>query len=262
IDTEDQNFERFNEETGFDPRRDLQSFVFASPASSNGGAESRFAILARGTFDQPRMEAAAKARGATVQNYEGVDLILDKSSNQKTGFAFPDVGVAVMADVTTLREIIANRAASTALDPTLQEMMSKTGSDNDAWFVCLTGGSYLSRHLNHETKQPMQQAQALESVLRSSGGIRFGSVVELSFDAVTRSPKDATSLTDVIRFLSSLVQMQRQNDPRADILASSLDQMSLTTNGDAMHVSISLPEKTLEQLADSGPRASTGRTHR
>ena len=93
-----------------------------------------------------------------------------------------------MADLTTLREIIGNRANATILDSTLQEMVSKTGSDNDAWFVCLTGGSYLSRHLNRETKQPMQ-AQALESVLRSSGGIRFGNEVQLSFDAVTRSPK-------------------------------------------------------------------------
>ena len=78
INTENQDFERFNEETGFDPRRDLQSLVFASPAAS--GSESHFAILARGVFDQARMEAAAKARGAMVQNYQGVELILDNEA--------------------------------------------------------------------------------------------------------------------------------------------------------------------------------------
>jgi|GEM_PF-1683873 len=254
INTENRSFDRFVQQTGFDPRRDLQSFMFASPASPSGDSTARFAILARGTFDPGRIRAAAKANGAVVQTYQGVDLILDKSNEEKTGFAFPDVGVAVMADVTTLRQIIANRSTPTTLDPTLQEMISKAGVGNDAWFASLLSGSFLANRLSQETKQPMQQAQALQSVLQSSGGIQFGDVVQLSFDAVTRSPKDATSLADVVRFVAGMVQMQRQNNARADILATALDQMNLTANGDAMHVSISLPEKSLEQLAELGPK--------
>ncbi len=261
INTEDQHFEQLTRDTGFDPRRDLQDFVFASPGSPGENGGSRFAILARGVFDQGRIKAAAKARGAVMQSYQGVDLILDKSNNQKTGLAFPEAGVAVMADVTTLRQIIANRSNPATLDPALQSMVSTSGAENDAWFVSLMGGSYLTHHLNEETKQPIQQAQALESILQSSGGIRFGDVVQMSFDAKTRSAKDATSLADVVRFLASLLQMQRQNDARLDILASALDKMNLTTDGDSMHLSISLPEKSLEQLAEMRGRPGSRAHH-
>ena len=255
IDTEDPHFEQLIRETGFDPRRDLQDFIFASPGAQAENGETGFVILARGMFDPDRIKSAAKARGAVIKTYQGVDMILDKSNNQKTGVAFPEVGVAIMADSATLRQIIANRDNSGSLDPDLRNMVFNVGAHNDAWFVSLLGGSYLTHHLNEETKQPLQQAQALESILESSGGIRFGDVVQLSFDAKTRSPKDATSLADVIRFLGSLLQMQRQSDAKLDILASALDQMNLTTAGDSVHLSISMPEKSLEQLADM--RATT-----
>ena len=261
INSEDQHFQKLNQETGFDPRRDLQDFVFASTGSSGEDGQPRFAILARGTFDPNRIKAAAKANGAVLKTYQGVEMILDNSSQEKTGFAFPDIGVAVMADATTLRQIIANRANPTALEPAVQSMVSKIGPDNDAWFVSLMSGSYLTNHLAEETKQPIQQAQALQSILQSSGGIRFGDTVQLSFDAITRSPKDATSLADVVRFVASMIQMERQNDPRADILASSLDKMNLTTDADAIHVSISLPEKSLEQLAEVSPLGSSAKHH-
>jgi hypothetical protein len=147
----------------------------------------------------------------------------------------------------------------------LQSKIDAVGSDNDAWFVSLTGGGFLARHIRQETgqdseKHPLQsQAQALERVTQSSGGIRLGTVNELTFDATTRTPQDATSLTDVVRFLASMVQMQRDKDPRAGIVASSLDGMQLETTGNAMHVTISMPEKSLEQLAALGPRAAHAR---
>jgi hypothetical protein len=260
VHTEDQNFEQFVQQTGFDPRRDLQHIVFAG--SPNPGAnEHSFAILARGNFDTARLEAAAKAKGAVVENYEGVDLILGKSNNQRTGFAFPDVRIAVMADAATLRQIIANRAMPSTLDAELLREISQVGPNNDVWFVSTAPGAVFANHLTQHAKQPLPNAQALQSVLESSGGITFGSTVNLSFDAITRSAQDATSLADVVRFFASMVQMQRQNDPRAAIFASALDNMKLASSGNAMHVSLSMPEKSLEQLAELGPGPGHIRQH-
>jgi hypothetical protein len=257
VHTEDQNFEQFVQQTGFDPRRDLQQIVFAG--SPNPGAnEHSFAIVARGNFDTARLEAAAKAKGAVVENYEGVDLILGKSSNQRTGFVFPDVGIAVMADAATLRQIIANRAIPSTLDAELLREISQVGPNNDVWFVSTVPGAVFANHLAQHAKQ---NARALQSVLESSGGITFGSTVDLSFDAITRSAQDATSLADVVRFFASMVQMQRQNDPRAAIFASALDNMKLASSGNAMHVSLSMPEKSLEQLAELGPGPGHIRQH-
>jgi hypothetical protein len=251
--TEDERFQEVIEQTGFDPRHDLDEFVFATSGPGGDNTQSKFVILARGTFDQNRIEAKVKAKGAVVQSYQGVHLIVDGPKNHHgTAFAFLDGGIAVMADPATLRQIVAGRVNPTALDPVLQDEVLKASSDNDAWFASSMPGSYLANHMEQQTKQPMQHAQALQSILQSSGGVHFGDVIQFSFDASTRSPQDAVSLADVLRLGGSMVQMQRQNDPRAAIVASAVDKMTITNTGPTLHASFSIPEKNLEQLVAEG----------
>ena len=256
------DFEQFMQQTGFDPRRDLQYILFASFGPGGPDRPSRFAILARGNFDVPRLEAAAKVKGATVQSYQGVDVVVNHSHDrQQSGFAFPEVGVAVVADVATLHQIIGNLATPTTLDPGIAQLIGQVGPNHDAWFVSMVPGFRFAKHLAAENDHSMPQARALEGVQESSGGVRFGDTVELSLDAVARSPQDATALADVIRLLASTVQVQRQSDPRAGIFAAALDKMTLSTSGDDLHVAISMPEKSLEQLASLGPKHGAGVAH-
>ena len=271
IHSNDQDLEHFVSETGFDPRHDIQQMVFATTGPGENGNSSKFAILARGNFDADRITAAARTKGITPQAFHGVDLFVDKSQHDgPSAFAFLGDGVGVMGDSETVKQIISNRATATALDPALEAAISKVGADNDAWFVSFLSGGFLANHINahingdsanHEAKPQLAQAQALQSVLQSSGGIQFGSSIRVSFDALTRSPQDATSLADVVRFFASMVQMERQKDPRAGIAATALDNMNLATDGDAMHLSVSMPEKALEQLIESMPPHSATGSH-
>lgn len=249
----DQNFEQFTQQTGFDPRRDLQAFMFESSGPASDGSHGHWALLARGTFDPDRIQTMAKGKGATVQTYQGVNILVNQTG-QQTAFAFPDLGLAVMGDLATVQQVLANRANPMPLDPTLNREIQKISADNDAWFASTLGGSFLNNQIKGETKQaPAQAMQALQSILESSGGIRFGSTVDLTFDALTRSPQDATSVADVVRFVASMIQMQRQKDPRAAILANAFDNMNLTATADRLHLSMSIPEQSMEQLADLGP---------
>lgn len=247
----DPHFEQFVNDTGFDPRRDLQSLVFATNGEKGDG---HFAILARGVFDADRVKAAAKAHGSTVQSYNGTDLFLSPKSQSPVGFAFLDSTTVALAGVGVLKQILDSRNASPALDPALLAQMEQANSTNDVWFVSALPGSFLASNLRRQTGEAPDNASAFRGVLQSRGGIRFGDVVQLSFDALTRSPQDATSLTDVLRFLASAAQMERNSDPRAAILASSLDSMQLTINGSMVHAALSLPEANLERLMDLGPR--------
>jgi hypothetical protein len=255
IDSGDERFQQVIEETGFDPRHDLNELLFATSGPGGDNTQPAFVILARGSFDQNRIEAKAKAKGAAVESYQGVHLILnDQANHHGTGVAFLDGGIAVMADRATLRQIVASRANPTILNAALQDQVLKVSAGNDAWFASSMPGSYLARHLEHETSQTMQHAQALQSILESSGGVHFGDVVEFSLDANTRSPQDAVSLADVLRFGASMVQMQRQNDPRAAIVASAVDKMSITNSGPTLHATFSMTEKELEELVTAGHR--------
>jgi hypothetical protein len=247
----DHGFEQMIIETGFDPRRDLQHVLFASVRPADDARHSSFAILARGTFDEERIKAAATAKNAKVQDYQGVSMFVNRGDINSTAFAFLDTGVAVMADLPTLQQIIANRIAPVALNPDLESRIEAVGSDNDAWFVALGQTGALAQHMLNEAGP---QAQAFKSVTQSSGGIRFGQVIQASVQATTRSAQDANALADVVRFLASMVQMRSQEDPRAAILAPALNSMALDTAGNTLHFSVSIPEKSLEQLAELRPR--------
>jgi hypothetical protein len=271
MNTTDQGLARFVAETGFDPRHDLQQVLIAATEPTGNGNPSKVAVLARGTFDQDRIRAAAKAKGIASRPFQGVDLFVDKSDhNGPNAFAFLDEGTGVMGDTESVQQVIANRGAATVLDPALQAAITRTASENDVWFVSSLSGDFLAHHVNaqvngdqpnSEAKPAFAQAQALQSVVQSSGGIQFGSSVRVSFDAITRSPQDATSLADVVRFFASMVQMSRQKDPRAGIAASAFDNMDLKTDGDALHVSIWVPEKSLEQLIEEIPKPGSADPH-
>jgi hypothetical protein len=256
---DEESFQQFTEQTGFDPRHDLDEIVFATTGPSAENHHTNFAILARGSFDRNRILGNAKARGALVEAYQGTDLIFEKHGNHPgPGFAFLDGGIAVMADRATLRQIVGNRTSSAGLDPTLQDQLLKVSAGNDGWFVSSMSGLLFAHHVEHETKQTIPQAQALESILQSSGGVHFGDVVGFSFEAVTRSPQHAVSLADVLRLGGSMVQMQRQNDPRAAIVASAVDKMAISNDGTTVHATFSMTEEELERLVDMHRETGSG----
>lgn len=255
--TQDHSLEELTEQTGFDARRDLQDFVFATPGPDSAASRSKFVLLVHGNFDQNLIRAAAKSKGAAIQSYQGAELFINKSDHPGTAFAFSGGGVLIMGDIATVEQILANRGTTTPLDAGLQHLISTVGTNNDAWFASVMPGSFLANHIKEQANQPAA-GQALNSITQSSGGIQLGEMVRLSFDATARSAKDAESLADVIRFVGSLVQMNRQKGPNAEIFAAAVDGMDLRTDGDAVHLSIALPATTLEQLADAAINPGAG----
>jgi hypothetical protein len=247
---EDPHLQQLMAETGFDPRRDLQSLLFAGGDPNLNSHQHSFAVLARGTFDEQRIIAHAQAKGAVIQSYQGVQMAVNQAKNEQTAFAFLDTGVAALADVATLQQIIQNRSTPSVLDPALQSKIDAAGSENDIWFATVTSSDFLAKHLTSENGN----AKVLQSVVQSSGGAKLGPMIDVTFHAVTRSAQDANALADVIHFMASMVQMQRQNDPRAGLVASSLDTMTVRTQGEEVHFAMSMPEKNLEQLAELKPK--------
>jgi hypothetical protein len=263
IQADDPQLQQMIQETGFDPRRDLESILVGISGVGKAGAASSFVVLARGTFDIAHIREASMAKGATAQTYQGVELLVrSQDPKNQTGFAFPSAGTAVMGSLEIVKQVIARRGSPVSLDPQLKSQINGVGSANDVWYVSLVGGDVFADHAakgpadgmhdGNGVQDMLAQGQVLQGIVQSSGGLKFGSMIEATLDAVTRSEKDAQSLTDVIRFFASMVQTQRQNDPRAKILADALDAMTLQNTGTAVHVAVSFPEETMQQLAEMG----------
>lgn len=247
---EEPQFQKFMDATGFDPRRDLQEVLVATPGPATAGKHSVI-VLARGTFDIAHLKQGLLSKGGHVENYQGVDL-LTGSGTDAGSVALLDSTLAVAGDRELVKSVVANRRAPSTIDAQLVQKADKLSQDNQAWFASLVPGSALPQR-----RQPGQNHQintaAIQSILQSSGGIRLNNdSVDVAFDAVTRSEKDAQALCDVVRFFASMVQMQRTNQGPVALLAPSLDQMELTATGDKMHLSLSVPEKVVEQILNQG----------
>lgn len=234
--------------TGFDPRRDLLTLVVAAPhAQETARQHDNFLVLARGNFDPSKIGAAALGHGWTKQNVSGTTLYLEgKEGGRQHGFAFLDVDVAAMGDSDSIRQVIRNRSASPSLNPDLEKLMNTVSNDHDVWFAAIGAPNRLADAVG---SQNGQNAGVLRAISQSSGGIKFGSTIQLSFDALTRTDKDATSLADVVRFLASAAQLKRDQNPDAAFFAPALDNLNLSAKGNAVHVTTSLPEDSLEALA-------------
>jgi hypothetical protein len=210
-------------------------------------------VLARGLFDVDRITTAAKAHGARIESYQGLSVINAKEDKGINGIAFPETGVAIAGPLELVHAVLSGRSVPTTLDPMLAALIG-TASGNDVWFASTVA---LSSSINpvpmpNGSAGPAANAQVFKSVREASGGLRLGEVVELTLDAVTRSPQDATALTDVVRFMSNMMQTKAQNDPRAAVLSASLQDMKLESTGPNVHIALSMPEKTLEQLSAAG----------
>ena len=88
----------------------------------------------------------------------------------------------------------------------------------------------------------------LQSVVATSGGVKFAPAgATASVEALTNTSQDAQALADVLRFATSMVQMNR-NNPAGGKLASLADSATFTANGSVMRLTVSLPEQQLEKL--------------
>jgi len=88
LNAEAKGLEQLTAETGFDPRRDLYSLVFAGAPGTTGNQHGSGLLLARGTFDQNKIRSAALAKGAVVQTFSGVDLYIQPDAHRKKSLRF------------------------------------------------------------------------------------------------------------------------------------------------------------------------------
>ena len=84
--------------------------------------------------------------------------------------------------------------------------------------------------------------------------MKFGTTVNFTGEALASSDKDATSLSDVIRFLASMAQSSTEAQP----IAALLQTLNVTTSGSTLKISLSVPEDQLEAVLNS---AKAGHVH-
>ncbi len=233
----DPNYQQFLQASGFDPTRDISQIV----AASSGTPQQQTGLVAiRGNFDLTKILAFLKLSGAKVDQSQGVAVIA--SPDGKGSVAILDNTTAIAGDPASVTAAIARRSSPSMLDPVLVAKANSLSASQDAWVVSTmtmpatppqAGGIDLS---------------ALASIQQSSAGIKLGTSIVFSAEAVEDTPQHASSLADLLRMGVAFASMN-QNDPKAAQLASVLKSLAIATQGNALQITLSIPEGLVEQLA-------------
>ena len=247
---EDAGFKKFIAQTGFDPRRDVTEILMASNWEQSP-ADNRWLVAARGSFNLPKITAAAKENGGSITNFQGVDILTysaDDKPDSESGIAFFDASSAVMGDLASVKAAVQRKQSGAPPDGALISKVLDLSAKNDFWFVTVVPISEFAGAMPNPNLSGAMKGDLLSGIHQASGGIRFGDTVTISGEAITRSDKDAQALVDVFRFLAGLIQLNSQNNQVAGRVSTLLDGMDLKTNGNIMTMSLAIPEQQLEQL--------------
>jgi len=260
IQTEDKDFQQFIDLTGFDPRRDLSEIVFASPGQHG---QKTGMVVVRGTFQISKILALATQHNQTVTSYNGADVIINAHSGTDSGWvAFLNGSLALAGDTASVKGALDRRGAS-GLKADLSAQAQALSSRYQAWFLSTVPVNELTGRVPEVTGSApaAPRGDFFQGVQQVSGGALFGTQVELSLNATTRSDRDAQALADVVRFLAGMVQ-QNQDKPEAANLAKILDTLDLKTAGPVTTITLSIPEADLEKLLQSKQPQAGGHVRR
>jgi hypothetical protein len=243
----DDGLAKLNTMTGFDPRRDLSEVLMATL----GKPGQQGLVLARGSFDAPRILDAARLGGQSVETYKGVNILTGKDESLTHALAFLDGGIAIAGDMDSVKAAIDRRSNAGSIDAALAAKVDQLSKSLDAWTVSIVPLAALANEKVPDTRlNGMLSSDVVKAIQQTSGGIKLGAIIQISAEAVARSDKDATALADVVRFLGSMVQA---NAPAASAAAitSLVQSLDIKADGNTVKVALAIPEEQLESVLRS-----------
>ena len=225
-------------------------------------------IAVRGVFDVPRISSFIKTLNPdAISSYQGIDII---SPDVAGGVAFLDSTIAILGEPPSVKNAIdRRRTGRKAKDSTIASIQD-ISARNDIWFVSTTPFAEGPKPVAQPAPgtpgfgplEGMMSSDAFKSIQQMAGGIRFDTdTVTISLEAVTRSDKDATAMADVARFLTSMMQMNRDK-PEMAAAAAMLDAIQLRTDGPKFKLSINIPQADIEKMIDSQQKQPARRAAR
>ncbi|HUI53585.1 MAG TPA: hypothetical protein VLY04_01350 [Bryobacteraceae bacterium] len=229
--------------TGFDPTRDVHEVLAASNATPGGQTGL---ALARGNFDIAKITAAATAGGGTTESYKGVTIIEDPK--QTNGVAFLDSTLAIAGDLASVKAAIDRPGTGKSLPATVINQVNQWSAAQDAWVITTVPLSSLTPPAGTPPQSGFGAGmQNMFQQIQSFGaGVKFGNNVVVTAQAQADNAQDATQMANALQLLVNVAQAQAgQNNPD---LSSVLQGLSITTQGSAIKVSLSVPQSQIQQL--------------
>jgi hypothetical protein len=237
---------------GLDVRRNVTQMLLIG-TGQHLNAESRYALLARGTYNPDRLIAAAKSHGASISRYGAVTVASVGTGEAQSAVAFLRPGVLVLGNPANVRTVLASGARAGGIDPMLRDQVDRISPGNDVWYATSLSGSFLARQVGEALPPALGNSEVLDRISRSSGGLQFGTSDKVTLDLVAGSPGDARLLSDALRLAGRLARFDFSGSASLVLAETVLSSMRVEVEGSLVHATSTVPDEQL-QRALSSPR--------
>jgi len=239
------------DQTGINIETDIDRIVACLNPDRDTNLHSGGMVLARGRFDEVKIEALMREHGAHVEDYKGKRLIVGEVPQEHmTSFAlsFIEPGLAAIGSTKLIRSAIDlhNGGANpqTGLESVtgndeLMGLVRSLDSGNNAWAVGRFDALTSQAHL------PDSVSSRLPAITWFSVGGHVNGGIRGVIRAEARDDEAANNLRDVIRGFMALAKMQSGSKPGLQAMMQSLE---LGGTGKTVALSFVVPAEVFDVI--------------
>ena len=209
-------------------------------------------VLARGTFDETRIEALMRDHGAHVEDYKGKRLVVADvnadAAPRSFALTFMEAGLAAFGTADVIRQAVdlhqngSNAPApvqSVTANDELMGLVRSLDTGNNAWAVGRFDALTSRAHL------PANIAGQIPAITWFSVATHINGGVRGTLRAETRDDEAANNLRDVVRGFLALGKLQAGS--RADIQAM-MASLQLGGQGKTVTLSFDVPAQVFDAI--------------
>lgn len=239
------NADKFQERTGINIETDVDSIVAA--ITSEGVTGHPPLVLARGRFDQVRLEGFAREEGGVVEDYRGTRLI----THDDFGVAFVEPGLVALGSPAAVRRAIDTKLGDAGSVTTNAELMQLVQDidDGTVWGVARLD-SLTSVQLPEELKAKIPAISWVSAKGLINGGI----------DGLVRAEaRDEAAAQDLRQVIQGFVALARlQVGPEHPEISDFIASLQLTGQGKTVSLGFSVPSAMIDALTALRARSRPG----
>jgi hypothetical protein len=249
---------RFLEETGLNPKQDVDLVVFAGAPGPDGGGWALVAF--EGRFDAAKLAAAAAARGAEKKTTAHGDYFLlkdrkhDGSAHRNGAVAFTGSRLIVAGDETSVAQALARRASGGSgflAGEGLGQHLSRIDARASAWaLVDVTRVPMKGRAAGGNGDDPATAViSAMKSVtLVALSATADGDALKLTATGVSDDAEMRANLEDAVRGVLAMWRLAIQE--KQPNLVPVLRKFKVTSDGDSVTLAGTLPGSVIREMAE------------
>ncbi len=256
FDGKERGREDLQEKTGINLETDVDRVVACLTREEQATGRDGGLVLARGRFDEVRIEGLVREHGGTVEQYKGKRIIVhtaeareregDEHPRNATPMAlvFLEPGLVAFGSQGAVREAVDLQGGGQNVTDNRELMdLVKDMDSGNAWAV----GRFDA--LASRAKLPVNVTSQLPPItwFAATGHVNGGLNGMLRAEA--RDEQAAQNLRDVVRGFMALAKLQAGSNPG---MATMLDSLQLTGDGKTVAVAFSVPSEAFDALEAAG----------